>query len=122
MLAASRNLVGHNPLEPEDHDMLDDMGLARWVGHDYYGMYMQEFSLAMLGGGQGQYVLADGSAAKSQDSDLMNEERGYWRVTQAHIMSIGGLSKGEASRMIIRESTAPFIKSTTEYFVTIKGT
>ena len=52
----------------------------------------------------------------------MNEERGYGRVAQAHIMSIGGLSKGEASRMIIRESTAPFIKSTTEYFVTIKGT
>ena len=48
MLAASRNLVGHNPLEPEDHDMLDDMGLARWVGHDYYGMYMQEFSLPMV--------------------------------------------------------------------------
>jgi len=122
MLAASRNLVGHNPLAPDDHDMLDDMGLARWVGHDDYGMYMQEFALAMLGSGQGQYVLADGSAAKSQDSDLMNEERGYGRVAQAHIMSLGGLSKGEASRMIIRESTAPFIESTTEYFVTIKGT
>ena len=122
MLAATRNLAGHNPLEPDDYDMLDDMGLARWVGHDDYGKYMQDFALAMLGAGQGQYVLADGSAAKSQDSDLMIEERGYGRVAQAHIMSIGGLSKGEASRMIIRESTAPFIESTTEYFVTIKGT
>lgn len=122
MLAATRNLVGHNPVEPDNYDMLDDMGLARWVGHDDYSKYMQEFSLAMLRSGQGQYVLSDGSASKSLDIDLLNKERGYGRVVLGHIMSTGGLSKGEASRMIIRESTAPFIESTTEYFVTIRGT
>ena len=42
MLAASRNLVGHNPVEPDNYDMLDDMGLARWVGHDDYGMYIHQ--------------------------------------------------------------------------------
>ena len=122
MLGATRNLVGQDPAEPENFNMLDDMGSARWVGHDDNGMYMQEFALAMLESNQGQYVLADGSAAKSQDSDLMDEERGYGLVAESHIMSVGGLSKGEASRMIIRESTAPFVKSTTEYFVTITGT
>lgn len=122
MLAATRNLVGQNPREPDNVNLLDDLGAARWVGHDDYGRFMQEYALAGLQANEGQYALADGSAAKGRDLDLLDADRDLGPVTMAHVASSGGLSKGEASRLIIRESTAPLIKSTSEYLVTITGT
>ncbi len=122
MLAATRNLLGHDPAKPINFNMLDDMGSARWVGHGEFGKYMQDFSMAGLESGQGQFTRSDGSATQSNDRDLLDGERGFGPVAETHILSTGGMSKGEASRGIIRESTAPFIKTSREYVVTITGT
>ncbi len=122
MLAATRNLVGQDPADPEDVTKLDDLGAARWVGHDDHGKFMQEYAMASLHSNEGQYAMADGSAAKGRDRDLLDADRDLGPIVLAHVTSRGGVTKGESSRVIIRESSAPMIKTTSEYLVTISGT
>ncbi len=131
MLGGTRNLVGFNQNKPSKYNLVDDLGTARWVGQDEPDPELNEFALAMLNKNEGQYVLADGSSSKGNDHDLLTEPikagqhdsrtTKYGKLVKPHLNSTGGLTKGEASTVIIRSSATPGVKFKSEFVINIKG-
>ena len=81
ILAATRNLEG------------DDLASSRWLG----GEESLENSMALLRKNEGQVLLADGSAFKSNDADLQKK-------VLDHQKSRGGITKGDASTALLGSS------------------
>ncbi len=76
-----------------------DLSTARWAGADEVDQNDKPLSMAMTGlfAGQGQMVLADGSAKLSNDGDLSSAGM----IVRAHIESAGGVTLGHASTRVL---------------------
>ena len=92
-----------------------DLTQARWIGAEEKP-YREE-AMARLNRGQGQLVLADGSAHISSDPDLGPKGR----ITVPHVKSSGGNSVVDASAMALGCCGGFIAKPITEVFITEPG-
>ncbi len=72
-----------------------DLGTARWVGANETPL--QANAMGLLNKNEGQVLLADGSAAQSNDSDLETDGK----LIKQHLSATGGISKGAASTYVL---------------------
>ena len=70
-----------------------DLSNARWVGSDEANLHGAPMAMAGLTKGQGQLVMADGSAHLSNDADLGKDGQ----IVKPHVKSGGGNSIEDAS-------------------------
>ncbi|MBC8325536.1 MAG: type II secretion system protein [Verrucomicrobia subdivision 3 bacterium] len=75
----------------------DDLGNANWAGADENPP--PKNAMTGLNAGQGQLVLADGSASQSTDADIGNNGSG--KLVNAHISARGGVILGPGSTYVI---------------------